>query len=1077
MYPPAPCRPVFRSISQRAEQLFVFSLLVALLLLGAAFAPSCHADERAMESVRLQLKWRHQFQFAGYYAALEKGYFREAGFAVELLPGKPGLNPSDALLSGQAEFAVMSPAVLLERQQGRPLVVVSAIFQHSANVLLTRKDKGLVTPKDLVGKRVMITTETDPELLAMLANEGVPLQSLQVQPQTWTVDDLLAGKVDAQTAYLTNEPYLFGKQGVAAELIQPVQYGVDFYGDCLVTTEHEVREHPERVEAFRRAVQRGWLYAIEHPDEIARLILARYSQEKSLEHLLFEAEAMRGLIRPDLVEIGYMSPDRWRHIADTYVQLGLMPPNFSLKGFLYAELREELAASKQSRLYLAAAILGCVLVFGLGGGVILVLFNKRLSREVDKRTAALATSEQNFRAFFEMASVGVAQVDARSGQFRQINKKYCELVGYSEEEMLNLTFRDITHPEDLELDRQQRRDLVAGMIAEFTVEKRYLHKNGSVVWIIVTVSPLWKPGEEPSCSLAVVRDTTKRKLAEEELVFAAKVFEHSIEGIVVTDKDGKILQVNPAFTLITGYTAQESVGQNPRVLKSDRHDAAFYQAMWTQLASEGQWSGEIWNRRKSGEIYPEWLTINAVRNPYGQITNYVSIFHDITELKRQQEALEHQAQHDALTGLPNRVLLNDRLQMALAGMKRKEIKLALFFLDLDHFKNINDGFGHTAGDNLLVELSRRLKEQLRSVDTLARQGGDEFLVLLPEIESVEDAGLIAARLLESLRAPFYHGEIEYYVTASIGVTISPDDGSDADALIKNADMAMYQAKNLGRNAYHLFTPELDAQAHQRLSLESKLRKGIELQEFELHYQPLVSSRTGHILGAEALIRWRHEGVLISPAEFIPLAEESGLILPLGEWVLKTAAGQAKKWQDAGYSLGLSVNISSRQFTGQDLVKLLREVIGTTGLEPGRLYFEITESMLMGDIGKAQKILGELRAEGGKFYLDDFGTGYSSLSYLKRLPLDGLKIDGSFIRDISTDADSRAIVAAIVSLAKTLNLAIVAEGVETEAQLRILQAMSGMLIQGYLASRPVPAIEFERLLQQGQGLLPGVVEPA
>ena len=410
-------------------------------------------------------------------------------------------------------------------------------------------------------------------------------------------------------------------------------------------------------------------------------------------------------------------------------------------------------------------------------------------------------------------------------------------------------------------------------------------------------------------------------------------------------------------------------------------------------------------------------------------------------------------------------------------MKRKETKLALLFLDLDHFKNINDGFGHTAGDNLLVELSRRLKEQLRTGDTLARQGGDEFLILLPEIESVEDVGLIAARLLASLKSPFYHGEIEYFVTASIGVTISPDDGNDAGALIKNADMAMYRAKNLGRNAYQLFTPELDVQAHHRLSLESKLRKGIELEEFELHYQPLVSSRTGHILGAEALIRWRHGDALISPAEFIPLAEESGLILPLGEWVLRTAAGQAKQWQDAGYRLGLSVNISSRQFAGQDLAKLLREVLSTTGLEPGRLYFEITESMLMGDVGKAQRVLGELREEGGKFYLDDFGTGYSSLSYLKRLPLDGLKIDRSFIRDIDTDADSRAIVAAIVSLAKTLSLAIVAEGVETEAQLGILHDMSSMLIQGYLASRPVPAADFERLLQQGHGLLPSAVKPS
>lgn len=561
------------------------------------------------------------------------------------------------------------------------------------------------------------------------------------------------------------------------------------------------------------------------------------------------------------------------------------------------------------------------------------------------------------------------------------------------------------------------------------------------------------------------------KTSYDELAFADKVFEHSIEGIVVTDFKGKILQVNPAFTAITGYKSEEAIGQNPRILKSDRHSPAFYSEMWEQLGSKGQWSGEIWNRRKDGEVYPEWLTINAVRDSKGIIKNFVSIFHDITELKRQQEALEHQAQHDALTGLPNRVLFADRLKMALALRKSESSKTALLFLDLDNFKYINDTFGHTAGDNLLVELSRRLGNFLRIGDTLARQGGDEFLALLPEVDSIDHVSEIAMRLMDSLKAPFTHDGIDYIVSLSIGVTIAPDDGTSAEVLIKNADMAMYRAKKLGRNNFQFFTPELDAQAHHHISMESKLRKAIELEEFELYYQPLVSSDTGHILGAEALIRWRHSDVLTLPAEFIPLAEESGLILPLGEWVLNTAARQAQKWQDEGYNLDVSINISSQQFAGQNLAKLLRDVLIVTGLEPHRLYFEITETMLMGNIGKARKILNELREEGCKFYLDDFGTGYSSLSYLKRLPIDGLKIDRSFIREINTDSDSKAITSAIVSLAKTLNLAIVAEGVETEAQLGVLSDMSDMLIQGYLASPPVPASDFEMFLQQGRGLLP------
>ncbi|MGD9948416.1 MAG: EAL domain-containing protein [Desulfobulbus sp.] len=1059
---PPPCVSLFTK--------FLLGLLWAFLFTwqGAALG-----DDQPLEKVRLQLKWMHQFQFAGYYAAVEKGYFRDAGLDVELLPATPELRPSDLLLAGDVEFAVMSPVVLIERQQGKPFVVLASIFQHSATAVMAIKGTGITSPQDLRGKRVMFTADTDAENQAMLISNGVPLDSLKMVEHSWNlVDDLISGKVAAQTVYLTNEPYLLKKRGIESELLKPIDYGIDFYGDCLVTTAYEIRDHPERTEAFLQAVQQGWRYALAHPEEVARLILNRYSREKTLEHLLFEARTMRELIQPNLVEIGYMSPERWRFIADTYVRLGLISSQYTLNGFLYSQIRQELDANKHHMQNLVMGGLSITIVIGIGVGIVLLMFTTRLNREVERRTEALAASEHNFRSFFELASVGVAQADAHSGRFLQVNQRYCEITGYSEAEMQQFTFRDITFPEDLGIDTQQRRDLVAGKIREFTVEKRYVRKDGRPVWVILSVSALWRVDEEVHTSLAIIRDISKRKKVEEELVFAAKVFEQSIEGIVVTDSNGTILQVNQAFTSITGYSPEEAVGRNPRILKSNRHSEDFYRVMWQQLAKEGQWSGEIWNRRKNGEIYPEWLTINAIFNPHGKITNYVSIFHDITELKRQQDALEHQAQHDALTGLPNRVLLNDRLQEALKRMERNRKKVALLFLDLDNFKHINDGFGHTTGDNLLVELSQRLKKQLRAGDTLARQGGDEFLVLLGDVEDVDDVSMVALRLLECLNQPFFHERVEYFVTASVGVTIAPEDGDRAEILIKNADMAMYRAKNLGRNNFQFFTPELDSKAHRRISLEAKLRKGLELEEFELHYQPQVHCTTNTIIGAEALIRWRHEGQLISPAEFIPLAEESGLILPLGAWVVRTAARQAKQWQDNGHSLDISVNISSRQFVGQELTTLLREVLLSTGLKSGRLYFEITESILMENFAKAQATLEELRLLGGKFYLDDFGTGYSSLSYLKRLPLDGLKIDRSFIRDLENDSDSQAITEAIVSLAKALNLAIVAEGVETVEQLNLLKAMSDeVIIQGYLASRPLSAEDFASLLLQEKGPLP------
>ncbi|MFH0781728.1 MAG: EAL domain-containing protein [Pseudomonadota bacterium] len=1047
-------------------------LLMATLLSGMFYPTSTSAQQvtDTPEKVRLQLKWKHQFQFAGYYAAIDKGFFRSEGLDVELVEGKPNLDPVEELLAGRVDFAIDSPAVLIRRQQGQPVVVMAAIFQHSPTVIITRQDSGLITPQSLKGKRIMLTPKTDPESMAMLVEEGIPSNSMTILPHNWGLDDLIAGRVDGQTAYITNEPYLLQKAGVAAAIIKPLSYGIDFYGDCIVTTAHEVRAHPEQLEAFLRAIKQGWQYAMQHPEEIAELIHSRYSQEKSIEHLLFEARAMRELIQPELVEIGHMNPERWRHIATTLAKLGMIKADFNLQGFLYSELYGQIEFEKHQTLKVTFAILGVLVCLSALIGLALLAFNRKLAGQVRKRTAELTASEQHFRAFFEMASVGVAQADAHTGRYQRINKKYCEIVGYDYDELLKLSFTDITHPEDLEKDLEYVQKLLVGELNEFTIEKRYIRKDGNIVWVYLTVSPLWSAGGRPDYTLAVIRDITARKLSEESLSFAARVFANSIEGIVITDAQGTILQVNPAFTAITGYSPEEAIGQNPRILKSDKHPPTFYENMWHKLMEIGQWAGEIWNRRKSGEAYPEWLTISAVVDQQGKTTNYVSIFHDISELKRQQEALEHQAQHDALTGLPNRVLINDRLEMALVRMQRHGSKVALLYLDLDNFKHINDAFGHTVGDNLLIETARRLAALLRTGDTMARLGGDEFLILLGEIEHIDIVSVIAVRLIESLQQAFYHGQIEYFVTASIGITIAPEDGSDAVTLVKNADIAMYRAKSLGRNNYQFFAPELDLQAHRRVSMEAKLRRALEHNEFLLFYQPLVHITSGEIAGAEALVRWRHEGQLIPPNEFIPLAEDSGLILPLGEWVLNEAARQAKKLQDAGYDLSISINISFRQFMGQDLVALLQKALAATHLEPGRLYFEVTESMVMGDLAKAQRIMGDLRQLGIKFYLDDFGTGYSSLSYLKRLPIDGLKIDRSFIRDIAQDADSKAIAKVIVSLAEALNLAIVAEGVETAEQWRLLREMNGLntlLIQGYIVSRPVPADRFELLLQKGR----------
>lgn len=700
-----------------------------------------------------------------------------------------------------------------------------------------------------------------------------------------------------------------------------------------------------------------------------------------------------------------------------------------------------------------------ILVLIIGFLIVNTIKRKRIEQ-------ALKSSEQNFRAFFEMASVGVAQIDIRSGQYKKINRKYCEIVGLSLEKLLNLKSDTITHPDDIDNQLQQMQLLRDGDINEFTIEKRYIRQDGVIIWTYLTLTPLWEGDQEPDYALAVLRDITPRKHAEERLVFAQKIFDNSIEGIAVTDIDGTILQVNSAFSTITGYEAAEVLGKNPRILRSNKHPSSFYKEMWNKILTEGQWTGEIWNRRKTGEAYPEWLTISSVKDEKGKITNFVSIFHDISQHVEQQEVIQYQTQHDALTQLPNRILINDRLENALEKAQRSGLRIALLYLDIDNFKYLNDAFGHIVGDDILIELSKRFSSVMRTGDTLARLGGDDFLVLLTDIDDLSVVNNIAMRLLNSLEQPFFQGDVEYFVTVSIGITISPEDSTDPVTLLKNADIAMYRAKNTGKNNYQYYAPELDVQVHRRIALEMQLRKSIEREEFELFYQPLVHSTSGKIVGVEALIRWRSEGKIISPGEFIPLAEESGLILPMGEWILRTAAQQAKIWQDAGYDLTVSINISSKQFVGQDLEQLLEEVITQTGVDPERLYLEITESMIMGDLFAAQRIMGAVRNLGLKFYLDDFGTGYSSLAYLKKLPIDGLKIDKSFVNDIVEDSDSEAIATVIASLANTLNLQIVAEGVETIEQWEMLSSMSDMLIQGYIVSKPVPALEFEQLFLKG-----------
>jgi len=550
---------------------------------------------------------------------------------------------------------------------------------------------------------------------------------------------------------------------------------------------------------------------------------------------------------------------------------------------------------------------------------------------------------------------------------------------------------------------------------------------------------------------------------------AAAAFE-THDAILITDANANIIRVNQAFQDITGYSAEEVLGKNPRILSSGRQDKAFYAAMWQQLLATGSWTGEMWDRRKSGQIYPKWLTITAVKNEQGQTTEYVAIFSDITARKQAEEEIRNLAFYDALTKLPNRRLMLDRFHLALSVSARSHHYGAVLFLDMDKFKTLNDTLGHDYGDLLLIEVAQRIQSCVREVDTVARLGGDEFVVLLEEVDTgaeqaSQKVALIAEKIRASLAAPYRLKDYEQHSSPSIGVSLYRGNAESVDALLKHADLAMYQAKDSGRNAVRFFDPAMQLAVETRAAIEADLRHAVPGQQLRLYYQIQVDN-DNRPLGAEALVRWLHpKRGMVSPAQFIPVAEESSLILDIGNWVLDTACQQLAAWDknEQMRGLELAVNVSAQQFRLHDFVDKVAAALRAHQVDPSRLKLELTESVVLTDVSDVVAKMHALKALGVKLSLDDFGTGYSSLSYLKQLPLDQLKIDQSFVRDIATDPNDAVMVKTIIDMAQNFRLNVIAEGVETEAQLGFLKQNGCMAYQGYLFSKPVPIDQFEALL--------------
>jgi diguanylate cyclase (GGDEF)-like protein/PAS domain S-box-containing protein len=693
-----------------------------------------------------------------------------------------------------------------------------------------------------------------------------------------------------------------------------------------------------------------------------------------------------------------------------------------------------------------------------------------ISRDISERKlaeiAVKRESEKNL-ALLRNASDGIHILNSE-GNIIEASDSFCAMLGYQRSEMIGM---NVTQWDPSRANPDRTKSIILERFAQqgrSQFETLHRRKNGTTIDVEVSCFPLELDGK--LVLFYSSRDITERKKTETELRIAATAFQ-SESSIMITDANAVILRINQAFSESTGYTAEDIVGQKPRILKSGLHNEEFYRDMWESIRQTGTWQGEIWDRRKNGTIYPKWLTISSVKGNDGIVTHYIGSHVDITERKEAEEKIKHLAFYDHLTNLPNRLLLQDRLKQALVSSARNNRKGSLLFIDLDNFKNINDTLGHDIGDILLKQVSQRLESCLRNGDTVARLGGDEFVVMLLDLsdlplEAAAQTEAISEKILVSLGESYQLEKNIYRCTASIGATLFGDTQQSTDELMKQADIAMYQAKQAGRNAIRFFDKKMQESISARVSLESELLRAIEFEQFRLYYQVQINS-SNRPIGAEALIRWVHpERGLVSPAQFIPLAEESGLIHAVGQWVLETACAQINAWQqdELTRDLILSVNVSAKQFLQTDFVAQIQTAIQRNAINPRLLKLEATESLLLDNFENTITAMNALKEIGVQFSLDDFGTGYSSLQYLKRLPLSQLKIDQSFVRDLGTDSSDKAIVRTIIAMAKSLNLDVIAEGVETEQQMLFLLNNGCMHFQGYLFGKPVPIAQFNESLR-------------
>jgi diguanylate cyclase (GGDEF)-like protein/PAS domain S-box-containing protein len=1226
------------------------------LFVGFYFSSSSTAC--AVEKITLQLKWHHQFQFAGYYAAQSKGFCQQENLDVNIVEGGRNVPALKQVLEGAAQYGIGDADILLSRINGKPVVAIASIFQHSPYVLLSLRESKIKSPQDLIGKRIMLSNDQGAtQFKAMMNKAGIGLEYVTVLPHTWNLQDLVNGSVDVVSAYATVEPVQLEAMGYHPSILSNQDYGVDFYGDILFTSQREVVKHPERVDAFLRATKKGWAYAFEHREEIARLIASMNGVSEhgiTYDMLLKEAGVMEPYVLSDVVEFGHMNIERWENIAKTLAALKVIPEHYDLDGFVYTSNDSKYLIIR----WVSVAAITVLLLLGF-----VFLWNMQIRRNVKSRTIALqeeiqrreqaenllkiagsaahlggwimdieskkVTWSDEVAAIHDMPpghtptviegvslfvpehqpkiqaaisnciqngvpydlelekltvkgkriwvrTIGKAVHDADGtivqlqGAFQDISeRKRLEAFKAGQNTILeriavNAPLAEVLHAAVNLIESQFPRCMCSIMLissdgfhlckgAAVKLPSAYMQTldgaeigrmNGScgtaayqkerIIVADIENDPLWDNYRADAMQYGLRACWSSPILSSEHKVIGTIAIYHQepyipvdeelelvdacshILGIAIErhnsqehlrllesgisrlndivmitesasndDIGHRIIFVNEAFKRITGFNHEDVIGKSSSILYGRNTQKEELIKISQSLKERMPVHTEVIHYKKSGEEIWLELDIVPISDEVGLNTHWVAVMRDITQRKQTEMKIQQLAFYDAMTGLPNRQLLIDRLKQRLTSSSRSHHSGALLFIDLDNFKSLNDTHGHDVGDMLLVEVAQRIVNSVRDSDTVGRLGGDEFVVIINELdENLRDAAVqtstVCEKILLSFKEPFLLDSYTHHTTPSIGVTLfNHESATSVDELLRRADLAMYKAKDSGRNTFRFFDPQMEALVRERVALEADLHLGILNEQFELYFQSQLDQEK-RIVGAEALIRWNHpHRGLVMPGYFIQMAEDSGLILQIGDWVLAAACKQLLLWAKNPHtaSLVLSVNVSPRQFLQADFVDQVIHMIDHTGVDPSKLKLELTESMLVKNIEDIIAKMTTLKLRGVGFSLDDFGTGYSSLSYLKRLPLDQLKIDQSFVRDIMIDSNDASIVNTIIALGLSLGLEVLAEGVETQEQMLQLLNNGCQAFQGYLFSKPVPIDDFELILARdrvestGTGYMP------